>query len=95
MESSNACFNVEIDCAAVRDGGDVLRGRVMELVAQVAAPLLGAAEVDPDHAALGAFRSRLETCLPAGSFELATALGSQAERQYTLVIRDRRPARAA
>ena len=86
---------VEIDCTAVRAGGDALRERVLALVAEVPAPLLGAAELDPDHAVLADFRRRLETCLPAPAFEIVTTLGSQAGREYTLLIRDRQSARAA
>ena len=86
---------VQIDCAAIRAGGDPLRARVLELVAQVPAPLLGAAEVAPDHVVLADFRLPLEALLPPHSFEILTRLRSQAEREYTLLIRDRQATRAA
>ena len=87
--------SVTFDCAAVHAGGEPLRERVLELVAEVDAPLLGAAELEVDHPALAGFRKRLETVLPPQSFELLTDLCSQTEREYALVIRDRGPARAA
>ncbi len=86
---------VAIDCAAVRAGGEPMQARVLALVSEVGAPLLGAVEVEPDHAVLAEFRQRLETLLAPQSFELLTDLRSQTEREYTLVIRDRRSQRAA
>jgi hypothetical protein len=87
--------SVEVCCSAVDAGGEMLLQRVFELVDEVSAPLLGAVDLEPDHPALAVVRRQLETALPGSAFELAIRLRSQADREYTLLVRDPGAARAA
>lgn len=86
---------VEVELAALGEADTAVRERLGALAADADPPLLGAAELAADHPALAGVRARLETLLPGDAFELLTTLRSQAEREYTLVIRDRRRTEAA
>lgn len=86
--------DVAVECRALRPE-DPRHAAVVRRVRAGAAPLIGGAELPSDHPVLADVRRRIEEVLPGGSFELATRLKSQAEREYTLVVRDRPGAVAA
>lgn len=86
--------DVAVECAALPPEGD-LRGAVIRRIRAGEAPLIGSAELAPDHPVMADVRRRIEEVLPGDLFELTTRLHSQADREYTLVVRSRRARVAA
>lgn len=85
---------VLVECGAARSGED-RRPVVVRQVLAGSTPLIGCAVLEPDHPVMADVRRRIEEILPGDAFELATRLRSQADREYTLVVRDRQAARVA